>query len=153
MKEVKGNIWAGKNVSARVITTNGSITKDFKAVMGRGIAKEASLAYPDFKEQLGKRLFEKGNRVYPFVFNKDLIFTFPVKHRWFEKADISLIANSCLQLLWEVDHGIYQISNEGKILIPRPGCGNGGLEWDEVKPVLEEVLDDRFHVISLPSVS
>lgn len=35
------------------------------------------------------------------------------------------------------------------ILLPRPGCGNGSLNWErDVRPVLAPVLDDRFSVIT-----
>ena len=31
-----------------------------------------------------------------------------------------------------------------KVLIPRPGCGYGELNWQDIKPLLESILDDRF---------
>lgn len=33
------------------------------------------------------------------------------------------------------------------ILIPKPGCGNGGLKWEDVKKQIEPLLDDRFIII------
>ena len=30
------------------------------------------------------------------------------------------------------------------ILCPRFGCGAGELNWEDVKPMIENILDDRF---------
>ena len=70
-----------------------------------------------------------------------VILSFPVKHNWFNNADISLIKRSAKELLdWSEPFR--------SIVLPRPGCGNGGLKWEDVKPVLEPILDGRFHVIT-----
>ena len=33
------------------------------------------------------------------------------------------------------------------VVLPRPGCGNGGLRWQDVRPLLGLSLDDRFIVV------
>jgi hypothetical protein len=34
------------------------------------------------------------------------------------------------------------------VLVPRPGCGNGQLDWEDVKPILLDHFDDRFIVVT-----
>jgi len=155
MIEIKGNLWnqPGKIV---VITTNGTVRKDKEAVMGKGCALEAKSKYLDLSKLLGNNIIYKGNHVYPFyenVIGHPEIITFPVKHNWWEKADLKLIEQSCKELV-ELNKVISKGLESGEsfyheYVIPRPGCGNGGLDWRDVKPILEKYLvDDRFHIIS-----
>lgn len=160
MKETFGDIWRIQfRFDAVCITTNGYVKKNGEAVMGRGIAKEASLKYPDFPKRLGYILREFGNVVWPFEFDRwngeadyqELLFSFPVKPifgpngemGWKARADLELIKDSAKQLVSYVD----EMHLKG-VLLPRPGCGNGGLKWEQVKPVIEPILDDRFMVVT-----
>lgn len=141
MKEIKGNIWdyydKGNWI---VITTNGTVKKNGECVMGRGVAREAKLIHPGFPLELGKAIKEFGNCVFEFSYR---ILTMPVKHHWYEKADLKLIEASCQQL---VEHLIYE-SKLKELYMVRPGCGNGRLDWKDVKPILEKYLDDRFIIV------
>jgi hypothetical protein len=62
---------------------------------------------------------------------------------WAAVASLSLIRKSALELTELVD-----LSPAKMIILPRPGCGAGELEWKDVKPILQEILDDRFYCIT-----
>jgi hypothetical protein len=70
------------------------------------------------------------------------LITFPVKHQWFETADPRLIEKSALDL----DVHVERLKLK-KVVMPRPGCGNGRLDWKDVKPIIDW-LDDRYTVIT-----
>ncbi len=144
MIEIYGNLW--DQDGPKVITTNGSVNSKGRAVMGAGVAVQAKNKYPTIDYVLGLRLQDRGNNVHVLFVNMETIFTFPVKHHWYEKADPLLIAKSASQLLSKVN--LYA-GDKRKIYMPRPGCGNGGLTWDEVKPLLTPILDDRFVIVEL----
>jgi hypothetical protein len=141
MQIIEGNLWKFHTPSNWIVVpTNGSIRKDGACVMGRGVALQAKKRYGTLPYELGQKLRETGNNVYTF---KDYgLLTFPVKHKWFESADLSLIEQSVKQLLYVVDRPIY---------LPMVGCGNGKLSWKVVKPLLETYFDDSFTAVVLPT--
>ena len=146
MIEVTGNLWTYP-ADVRVITTNGTVKKNGEAVMGRGCALEAKQRHPTFPLYLGKQIRECGNVVLDCGFwgeGQVRLVTFPTKHNWYERSDLNLIRTSAIDL-----HQLVEMSYDwDTIVMPRPGCGNGGLRWENVKPVLAPILDDRFHVIT-----
>ena len=150
MVEVTGDLWTyrlpdGSKPDIRVITTNGTIKNNGECVMGRGCAAEANARYPGLAKGLGYAISISGNRAFllPLPNSSENILTFPVKHNWFNKADLVLIANSAKDLVVYADYWLWKV-----IVLPRPGCGNGHLDWKDVKLVLAPILDDRFHVIT-----
>lgn len=146
MIEIKGNLWE-QEAEIICITTNGFIRKDGTAVMGAGCAKEAKEMFPGIEKELAEKIEKYGHNFMPIWKDEAgrVICSFPVKYNWFDNADIELIARSATQVM-EV---LRQFKIES-IVIPRPGCGNGKLDWEtEVKPVLEDILDDdRVKIIS-----
>ena len=151
MIEVAGDLWTYP-ADARVITTNGYVNIKGEAVMGRGCAKEAAVRWPNLSVYLGGAIKRDGNRV-RFVNAEylsrlgspadfDLVF-YPVKHHWREQADLMLIVQSAEDLKVLADR-----FNWSEVVMPRPGSGNGRLQWSYVKPHIEGILDDdRFRVI------
>jgi hypothetical protein len=154
MIETTANIWDFE-ADVKCITTNGFLKKDGTAVMGAGVAKQAKLLYPALPEIVGQVLKTVGNHVIPVYRAEDAwLFTFPVKDHWVEDAKITLIKRSAHELLDQVEEintlrGDRKIPLLQTIALPRPGCGNGQLEWEVVKPVLEPILDDRFVVVEI----
>ena len=148
MKEITGDLWdfhdAGEWIA---ITTNGDVNKRGDAVMGRGVALQAKQRYPHLPRELAHCLVQKDGNL-PHVFRDLRIITFPVKHHWFNAADFDLIKQSAW-LIWDL---MEDLDDPPEVLyLPRPGCGNGGLSWDDVQPILEPIFDDRFVVVSLPT--
>lgn len=143
MKLVAGDLWTYPDVDVRVVTTNGTLKKNGSCVMGKGCALEAKENFPGIDITLGGLIAANGNHVFHLGSHKNFeLFSFPVKDDWRKKADISLIRRSAMELR---DHPLIQKAN--KILLPRPGCGNGGLSFHKVRKVIEPLLDDRFLVI------
>ena len=149
MLEVVGNLWyyqtvEGKRPDCLVITTNGTIKRDGTCVMGRGCAREAKDRWPHLALALGQHLRENGN--VPHIF-RDCgpvpLVSFPVKHDWHDIADPALIRTSGLALSALADAEGWDV-----VVMPRPGCGNGSLDWKDVRPLLSPILDDRFHMIT-----
>lgn len=139
-QEAVGDLWElGEDSDLICITTNGFIKTNGAAVMGRGCALEAKQRYPLIEFVLGRAIKEDGNRCHLLLAK---LCSFPVKHNWWEQADLELIERSAKELMDLVD----QLKKE-RVLLPRPGCGNGGLKWDEVKQVLG-CLDERITVVT-----
>lgn len=144
MKEITGNLW-DQDADIICITTNGSVKKDGSAVMGRGCALEAKNRLPGLDKRLGTLLAEWGNHVGLLAHLGDKrLYSFPVKHHWKEKANLELVKNSATEIRKMAD-----LSQATRVVIPRPGCGNGGLQWSQVKLLISEILsDERFMIIS-----
>jgi hypothetical protein len=148
--------WAppGRPVDAICVTTNGNVNRHGEAVMGAGCALEAKTRWPGLAKDLGHRLDRDGNHVYAFNAEDyddnlrfDWLVTFPVKHDWDDNAVPALIVASAGELI-----ALTRALDWRVVLLPRPGCGNGNLDWDrQVRPILEPILDDRFYVLDNPA--
>lgn len=158
------------NPDALVITTNGFVKSNGEAVMGRGCAKKAATIFPTLPILLGRGLGRLGNHAHIIVVNDAMTFvSFPVKpvdavcnkdksnvvfHMrnkfcygdtvpgWACKADLKLIEQSAGELRELADMRCWS-----HVVLPRPGCGAGELDWIDVKPILVMYLDNRFYCI------
>ncbi len=134
MIEAVGDLWVYP-ADFRVITTNGSVKNNGCAVLGRGCAYEASVKYPALPRALGEVLTRRGNRVHYFDEFNGGLFTFPVKRQWMERASLDLIRQSTKEFQ-------RQLLEFATYVMPRAGCGNGQLDWADVRPILTELPDN-----------
>lgn len=106
-----------------------------------GCARQARDRFPGLAWTLGQQVFTHGNHVFDLGRR---IVSFPVEHSPFEVPDLRLIKQSCHELVELTNYKGWE-----QVVVPRPGCGGGGLDWNEVHPVLAEILDERFLIISM----
>lgn len=147
MKEIKGDlleVMATGEYDGFCVTTNGQVRANGKAVMGAGIAKIARDNFKGIDERFGMILQKYGHYVCHLgEYKYGKILTFPTKNHWRDKSDIELIKKSALQLEELIEKHGYS-----NILLPRPGCSNGGLSWEYVKEQISPILSDRIMIIS-----
>jgi len=166
MKERKTDLFETiyeDDVDAICITTNGQYTIHGIAAMGGGCAGICARRWPETAQRLGRMLKTFGTNI-PFVIGaldedgnhieptrdgiknkqfKCLIFSFPTINNLMNGSNIQLIKQSATLLVDYVDQ--FGLKN---IMVPRMGVGIGGLRWADVKPEVENILDDRFTVVS-----
>lgn len=140
MKEIIGNLWDYEGQALLALTTNGSLSRDNRAILGRGCARQAGERFPALAQRLGMLLHLHGNHVHELGEN---LVSFPVEETAWSLPDSRLIRRSAQELRSLADRTAYKL-----IVVPRPGCGFGGLDWQEVRPLLADLFDERFLVIS-----
>lgn len=137
MEFTQGNLLTN-NKEALVNTVN------CVGVMGKGIALQFKQAFPD-----NARAYEKActkgqvqlGRLFTYITgrldNPKYIINFPTKQHWRAKSRMKDIESGLHTLKQEIiERGIKSIA------IPPLGCGNGRLNWREVKPLIENILAD-----------
>lgn len=140
MREEDGDIWTYAGRAVIVLTTNGSLTRSWRAVPGCGVTKQAVARYPWLAEKLGMLIQMHGNHVFDLGSS---LASFPVEETAWSQPDLRLISRSAEELRLLADAAGWQ-----QLIVPRPGCGGGGLLWKDVRPLLEPWFDSRFTVIS-----
>jgi hypothetical protein len=140
MRETTGNIWDYLGDAVVAITTNGTVSRGGDAQLGKGCARQARGFFPDLPQRLGRLIREGGNHAH---WLGDGLVSFPVEETPWENPDPRLIARSARELRELADRHGWRA-----VVVPRPGCGGGGLDWREVRPLLADIFDDRFIVIT-----
>jgi len=111
-------------------------------IMGKGIALQFKQKWPEnFKayEKACKRgevlpgkmfIYDAGGLLKPRY-----IINFPTKRHWREKSTLEDIEAGLNDLVYQVKRlGIHSIA------LPPLGCGNGGLDWEHVRPQIERAF-------------
>lgn len=135
MKFVTGNILdSGAEALVNTVNTVG--------VMGKGIALQFKMRYPLNFElyaaackkgelQIGKMFVTPTNS----IMNPKWIINFPTKQHWMHKSQYAYIETGLDDLLLQI-----QKLNIRSVAIPPLGSGQGGLDWVQVRRIIEEKL-------------
>ncbi|WP_158811628.1 macro domain-containing protein [Beijerinckia sp. L45] len=120
-------------------------------VMGKGIALMFKEAFPDnfraYEEACKSKLIEVGTL---FVTERQAlvgprwIINFPTKKHWRNPSKIEWIEQGLCAL-----KAFIAQQNIGSIAVPPLGSGNGGLDWAEVKPIIERILGSVDTTVSI----
>ena len=107
-------------------------------VMGKGLAAEFKKRYPEmfarYKELCANREIEIG-KLWLWKAPTQWVLNFPTKVNWRNPSKLEYIERGLQKFVDGYStRGIYEIS------FPRLGCGNGELDWNEVKPLMEKYL-------------
>ncbi|MGI8631825.1 MAG: type II toxin-antitoxin system antitoxin DNA ADP-ribosyl glycohydrolase DarG [Solirubrobacterales bacterium] len=135
INEAHGNLLEA-DVEALVNTVN------TVGVMGKGIALQFARAFPamlsDY-EKAAKRGEIRLGRMHLWA-NDALtgprwVINFPSKGHWRARSRLADIEAGLADLVQVIrDRGIASVA------VPPLGCGNGGLRWDDVRPLIEEAF-------------
>jgi O-acetyl-ADP-ribose deacetylase (regulator of RNase III) len=130
---VSGDLFASK---AQTLVN----TVNCAGVMGKGVALAFKKRYPNMYEEY-RRQCEQGE-IRPGVLKlfKDThpwVLNFPTKRHWRARSRLDDI-EAGLKVLREnyKDWGVTSLA------MPALGCGHGGLDWSDVRPLIERYLGD-----------
>jgi O-acetyl-ADP-ribose deacetylase (regulator of RNase III) len=117
-------------------------------VMGKGIALMFKEAFPDNFRAYEEAVKRKEVRVGHMFVTENLaldgpkwLINFPTKKHWRQPSKFEWIAEGLKDLRRVIEEkGIHSIA------LPPLGCGNGGLEWSDVRPEIARALAELHDV-------
>jgi hypothetical protein len=119
------------------------IPVNMEGVMGAGLAQHALKRFPmQCNDDIAARREQAGRpseeqclvRMYP-----PLIF-FPTKYRWRDPSLLELIEASLHDLAQELVLEVRAFKKPVFVAMPHIGCGLGGLKWETVQPLVEQMV-------------
>lgn len=114
-------------------------TVNCEGYMGKGIAYQFKLKYPNNNKDYVKACKNKSltvGKLHYFIEDNKVIINFPTKDKWRQKSKVEYIINGLNELV-----KLLPQLNIKSIAIPPLGCGNGGLKWENIKPIIIEKLN------------
>ena len=120
-------------------------------IMGKGIALQFKEKFPlNFKlyQKACKNTEVRTGKMFVtetgLLTNPQYIINFPTKTDWRSNSRLEDIAEGLNDLVRVVKE-----KNIQSIAIPPLGCGNGGLDWNDVKPLIEEKLKPLIEIVNI----
>jgi len=130
--ELKGDIWTSPQ-EYKIIRTNGFVRADGTSVMHKGEALAALTTYPIIGKEIAEYVRQFGN--IPMKLEPYRLITFPIKNHWMDEPDVELIKQSAIKV-----YNLLPRETTAAMLRPSKKL------WKDIKPEIENVLDDRFYV-------
>lgn len=141
IKTIQGNIL--ESDTEAIVNTVNTV-----GVMGKGIALQFKELYAanfllyekackNDEVNLGKMFVTEPNQ----LTNPKYIINFPTKAHWKQKSSYEIIDLGLVDLVRVIKEKSIQ-----SISIPPLGCGNGGLDWNNVRPMIEKKLESLSNV-------
>jgi hypothetical protein len=146
-----GDIWKMIASHLLVIPTNiGWKTKDGRNVMGRGLALQAAGKYPYFPLWYGLECMKTRGDTPVLIYPHAPLIAFPVKPLNVETPWLSWKSKATLELIERSAKQLEALKTDHPIAVSMVGCGNGGLDMADVRPILDNYLSDkRFTLVLL----
>lgn len=109
-------------------------------VMGKGIAKAFKEREPDmfvaYKSICDQKLLEPG-KLWLWRGSEQWILNFPTKRHWRSPSKMEWIEAGLDKFV-----RTYESQGINEIAFPKLGCGNGNLDWRDVRPLMARYLSD-----------
>lgn len=109
-------------------------------VMGKGVALEFKKQYPEmfyrYKQLCEDHQLKTGN-LFLWKKEKKWVLLFPTKEHWRNPSKLEYIEAGLRKFAENWDK-----LGADSFAFPRLGCGNGALNWDDVRPLMERYLKE-----------
>jgi O-acetyl-ADP-ribose deacetylase (regulator of RNase III) len=116
-------------------------------VMGKGVALEFKRRWPenfkaykrvcDDKSLMPGKMFVFDNSDFLEGSKHRFLINFPTKQHWRSQSKIQYVEDGLVDFIEQVRHlGIKSVA------VPPLGCGNGGLDWSDVRPLIERAVSE-----------
>lgn len=130
-------------INGNLFTSNAKVlvnTVNTVGVMGKGIAADFKKYYPEMFAEYNRRCLNNEldiGDLFLYKTSNKWILNFPTKKHWRSPSKIEYIEAGLKKLVDQASK--LQIID---IAMPKLGCGNGGLDWEnEVRPIVEKYLE------------
>lgn len=132
-KEIKGNIF-NSNAQAIVNTVN------CVGAMGKGIALDFKLRYPEMFEEYKKICFRhmlKPGQILPYTKSSPIILNFAIKDDWKDPSRVEWIEETLQKFVAK-----YHSMGISSVAFPWMGAMNGGLPFETIQSLTRKYLSD-----------
>jgi len=115
-----------------------------EGVMGKGLAAQFRQRFPlyyrDYQTYCKLGLIRTGMTHFSCLFSSTpphCIFSLPTKQHWRDSSQLDLIRTGMAALVSHLN------CVPRSVAIPALGCGEGGLAWEDVRPIILDALAKR----------